>query len=195
MKKPPERRARTRSPRVMVERFQEWVPAAQAGDREALERLLQASVGVVHAVARSRLGDTHAAEVAAADALARVARGLPGLKDARAYPRWLHRVTVRSTVLRTRKHAPRLLGGVPAGADLAAGPVETLLAVERAQRIRSAVAALNPSLRECVLLYFVEGLTYREIATLTGVGLGSVARRIRRGLTVIRTALESEEDV
>ena len=60
---------------------------------------------------------------------------------------------------------------------------------ERATRIRRAVSTLCPALRECVLLHFLEGLTYREIADVVGVGLGTVARRVRKGLAAIRDEL------
>jgi RNA polymerase sigma-70 factor (ECF subfamily) len=76
--------------------------------------------------------------------------------------------------------------------DPGAGPVAVAVAVERAERIRSAVADLPARLRRPVLLHFVEGLSYREIARILGVGLGTVSRRIDRAITILRRALGGE---
>ena len=54
--------------------------------------LLVKSAGLVHALARARLGDTLAADEASAEALFRAARGIRTLRDPVAYPRWLARI-------------------------------------------------------------------------------------------------------
>ena len=74
---------------------------ARRGDRDALERLLHGSLGIVHSMARARLGNTVAAEGAVVDVLARVALGIGSLRDAQAYPRWLptwYAVTLHSRI-------------------------------------------------------------------------------------------------
>jgi RNA polymerase sigma-70 factor (ECF subfamily) len=156
-----------------------------------IEELLGRSAGLVHAIARARLGDGLAAEEAAVESLARIARGLPGLRDPQAYPRWAARVAERCVagVARTGPPAEPL---VAEPVDPAGGPVATAVATERSQRLRHALAELRPRLRTPVLLHFVEGLSYREIARTLGVGLGTVARRMERALAVLRRALGGE---
>ena len=68
---------------------------ARTGDRAALEGLLRASAGLAHTIARARLGESLAADGAAADALAAVALRIGTLRDARAYSHWLYRITTR----------------------------------------------------------------------------------------------------
>ena len=161
---------------------------ARSGDRTALEQLLHASAGLAHAVARARLGDSMAADGAAADALAAVALRISTLRDARAYPHWLYRITLRCVARAAPAPAPPTRERPDAGP----GPVETLVAAERAQRVRGAVARLSARLREPVFLHFVEGLSYRAIAGMTGMGIGSVSRRINRALEILRVRLEDE---
>ena len=167
------------------------VGRARLGDRADLDALLRGSAGLVHALARARLGDPLAAEEATVDALARIARGLPGLRDPSAYPRWAARVTERAAADVARR-------GIVPGCDRAErvdpgdGPVAVAVACERAQRVREAVDALPGRLRRPVFLHFVEGLTYREIAATLGVGLGTVARRMDRALAALRRDLEDE---
>jgi RNA polymerase sigma-70 factor (ECF subfamily) len=166
--------------------------AARDGEPERLDDLLAESFGIVHSIARSRLGDTLAAEEAAADALARVARGLGGLSDAQSYVRWLATVAARSAadVAKRRAGAPEVMAEEPAAPG--AGPPAALIAADRARRIRRCVRGLPPRLREPVLLHFVEGLSYRETASVLDVGLGTVARRITKALGALRKALGEE---
>jgi len=160
---------------------------ARDGDRAALESLLVESAGLVHAVARARLGDSLAAEAAAVDALARAAQALPRLRDPQAYPHWVYRIAARcaESARPGRAVAPEQAER----ADPGHGPVETLVAAERAQQVRAAVAALPARLREPVYLHFVEGLAYRGVADVLGVGLGTISRRLKRALTLLRRRL------
>lgn len=160
---------------------------ARGGDRAALEELLAASAGLVHAVARARLGDSLAAEGAAVDALARAAQGFPKLRDAQAYPHWLYRIAARCAL--DARPTASLAPTASEHADSARGPVETLVAAERVARIRAAVDALPAKLREPVYLHHVEGLAYRAVADVLGVGLGTVSRRIQRAHSILRHRL------
>jgi len=161
--------------------------AARGGGSAALEALLLESAGVVHAVARARLGDSLAAESAAVDALARAARGFARLRDPQAYPHWLYRIAVRCTVdARSTAAVAPSIGDPP---DHARGPVDTLVAAERAAEVRAAVDALPAKLREPVYLHHVEGLPYRAVAEILGVGLATVSRRLARAHSVLRRNL------
>jgi RNA polymerase sigma-70 factor (ECF subfamily) len=159
---------------------------ARGGDRAALQELLIASAGLVHAVTRARLGGSLAAEGAAVEALSRAAQGLPGLKDPQAYPHWLYRIATRSA---QDARPPLTVARPPERADPAGGPVETLVAAERAQRVRDEVAVLPAKLREPLFLHYVEGLPYREIARVLDTALSTVSRRMERALSILRKRL------
>ncbi|MCZ6787686.1 MAG: RNA polymerase sigma factor [Planctomycetota bacterium] len=178
MKPPPER----------LEALVELARRARRGGRADLEELLRQSAGFVHAVARGRLGNSLAAEGAAVDALARAARALPRLKDVQSYPAWLYRIAVRCAAdARSRSGAVDI--GPLDPVDPAAGPADVLVAVERSRTVRDAVTALPTRQRDVVLLHFVEGLSYREIACVQGIALGTVARRMKRALGALKQAL------
>jgi len=162
------------------------------GGRPALEALLRASLPFAHAVARARLGDGVAANDAAADALVRVARGIHRLHDPRAYPAWLRRIAIRcaADVRRTRSGAADVAH--VDRSDPAPAPVDALARGERSHQVREAIAALGPSLREVVVLHFLEELSYREIAAVLGVGIGTVARRMEKARSSLREELEEK---
>lgn len=62
-----------------------------------------------------------------------------------------------------------------------AGPSRVELGDEAA-RARAALAELKPDQRRVILMSVVDGLTHNEIATATGMPLGTVKSHIRRGL-------------
>jgi len=68
--------------------------------------------------------------------------------------------------------------------------VEVLVAGERSATVRAALARLGPDERRAIVLSFFEGLTHEEIAGALRVPVGTVKARIRRGVLVLRDALE-----
>jgi RNA polymerase sigma-70 factor (ECF subfamily) len=173
----------------MIDRLAGLAARARDGDRDAEDELLHASAGIAHAVARAWLGDTLDADAAAADALSQASAGLRRLRDPRAWPRWLHRIATRSAARSRREWRPRSVADPAIAADPGAGPLEVLVERERKDLLERAVASLSRRLREPLLLHFSEGLSYREIADVLGVGLGSVARRMSRAYEILASRL------
>ena len=173
-----------------LDRLTELAEGAVSGGRPALEALLRASLPLAHAIARGRLGDGAAAADAAAEALAKVGRGVDRLKSAAAYPAWLRRIVLRCAVDARRAMPKALEAQLTPRIDPRPGPVETAAATERVEAVRGAVGRLSAELREAVLLHYLEGLSYREVASILGKGLGTVARRMKRAHGELRAALE-----
>jgi RNA polymerase sigma-70 factor, ECF subfamily len=64
-----------------------------------------------------------------------------------------------------------------------------------AERLRGLVAALPDPFREAIVLRDIDDLSYRDIASVTGVPVGTVMSRIARGRSMLREAwLKSEHD-
>jgi len=57
------------------------------------------------------------------------------------------------------------------------------------QQVLAALAQLRPEQREAVSLYYDQGLSYREIATITRVPVGTVSTRLRSALGALRQVL------
>jgi RNA polymerase sigma-70 factor (ECF subfamily) len=53
---------------------------------------------------------------------------------------------------------------------------------DEAQVVHEALAELKPDQRKVILMAVVDGLTHSEIATVTGMALGTIKSHIRRGL-------------
>jgi len=64
--------------------------------------------------------------------------------------------------------------------------------VDEARVAREALSELKPDQRRVILMSVVDGLTHQEIATATGMPLGTVKSHIRRGLDKAAKALRSK---
>jgi RNA polymerase sigma factor (sigma-70 family) len=76
--------------------------------------------------------------------------------------------------------------------DPAPAPDDSLDMSQREERIRSALRLLPREQLDLVRLAFFEGLSNGEIATQTGLPLGTVKSRLRLAFTRLRRALEQE---
>ena len=80
-----------------------------------------------------------------------------------------------------------------APADGAPSALERLVAEDRAERVRRAVTRLEPHRRLALLLREVEELSYEEIASMTGVPVGTVRSRLARAREDLRSLLGEPE--
>jgi len=72
-------------------------------------------------------------------------------------------------------------------------PLERLVVLDEAERIRIAVRALRPEEQEVFLLKQNAELTYEEIAAATAIPIGTVKTRMRMALAKLRGALGGAE--
>jgi len=60
-------------------------------------------------------------------------------------------------------------------------PESRLIAEAEAADLERAITALPDAYREVVVLRDIQGLSYNEIATVTGIAIGTVMSRLARG--------------
>lgn len=70
-------------------------------------------------------------------------------------------------------------------------PSKTVLADERRQAVRAAIAELDASQREALQMSYFGGLTHREISDQLDLPLGTVKTHIRRGLLSLKAMLKT----
>jgi len=71
------------------------------------------------------------------------------------------------------------------------GPEALALAACDREQLRAAMRELAPEFREALVLRELEGLSYREIASITGVPMGTVMSRLARGRDWLRRLLRT----
>jgi RNA polymerase sigma-70 factor (ECF subfamily) len=134
----------------------------------------------------------------------RVYRNINRLQEPEKFIGWVSRITTNLFYdeLRKRKRhqapisldAPLRVGDGDLEWDLPSDelePVEHLSRQEFYEQLHRAIANLPRSFQETITLREVEGLSYEEIADLTGVSIGTVKSRIARARMKLQTQLKS----
>ena len=117
-------------------------------------------------------------------------RSLRQLRSAAAFDGWLKRIMITTWLEELRRHKLRF-ADTPDAED-EAGHKETT--GERLD-LDAALATLAPHVRLCIVLAYEEGLSHPEIATYTGLSVGTVKSHISRGAARLRETLAEYEGV
>ena len=138
--------------------------------------------------------DTEAEDVVQ-DACVRAMRFLPSLRDADARP-WLFAIIRNAWYSRAARRAgsPERLPFDAARydpLDHAPDPEARLLRQHAVARIREALEQLPPDFREVLVLREFEEMSYKEIASVVGVPIGTVMSRLARARDRLSTLLSS----
>jgi RNA polymerase sigma factor (sigma-70 family) len=90
---------------------------------------------------------------------------------------------------------PDLVAGKLQQAGVVGSPADPGAAPDERERVRAAIAQLQPEQRRALFLAAYLGRTAREIAELEGVPLGTAKTRIRAAMLKLRDSLEITTDV
>jgi RNA polymerase sigma-70 factor (ECF subfamily) len=166
-----------------------------AGDPNAFAALYDRLAVRLLGAARTMIGSSADAEDAVQDLFVELARGrtrLAAVTDLEAYVFTMLRNAVRRRGRRAAIDRRAVLA--IAEGRRAAGGFATAAADLPDDALAAAVAALPEAQREVVALKIDAGLTFAEIAAVTGTSLNTAASRYRYGLEKLRTALTGSED-
>jgi len=117
-------------------------------------------------------------------------RSLGSLRDAAAFPAWIYRIA-RDRAWRLLRRERSVLPLLPE-ADLPAAAEEPEFTAEDAAAVHAALAELPAEQREVLVLRFLEGMTYEEIAAVTAAPLGTVRSRLFYGKESLRQLLAKD---
>jgi RNA polymerase sigma-70 factor (ECF subfamily) len=151
-------------------------------ERARFEQALLPHLGAAYNLARWLMRDDHSAEDAVQEAYVRALKSFGGFHgvDGRG---WL--LAIVRNVCYTWLQQQRSRGPVASfdeahhGAD-PLNPETLVLRKEEQQTVRQAVDELPAELREVVVLRELEGLSYKEIAAIADIPLGTVMSRLAR---------------
>ncbi|UMG94041.1 sigma-70 family RNA polymerase sigma factor [Nocardioides sp. TF02-7] len=167
------------------------VPAAREGDQDAWNAIVDRFLPLVGAIVRGhRLSEADGDDVSQTVWL-RLVEHLGSLREPDALPGWI-RTTTRNECLRVlaargRTRPVDLLAGTGLDAVEPAVADEQLLAVERRQLLREALAELPEGRRELLLLLLADPpLGYEAISARLGIPIGSIGPTRARALEQLR---------
>jgi RNA polymerase sigma factor (sigma-70 family) len=167
-------------------------------DQARFARLVLPHLGDAYSLARWITGNRADAEDVVQDACLRAFRAIGSIGDGNARP-WVLTVVRNTAYTWLRKNRPSAVLVVEdlEGVETALAnrgdpdretPETALMAKADATCLQAAIAALPTPYRETLILRDVQGLSYREIAEVTSVPIGTVMSRLARGRNqVIKT--------
>ncbi|MGI9015744.1 MAG: RNA polymerase sigma factor [Euzebya sp.] len=159
------------------------------GDAVAFTVLMQRHRDLVYAICWRFFRNDADAEDATQDAFVALYRGAASFTGGAKFTTWMYRVTTNicHDLRRKRVRRPQSSGVDPTRlTDLA---TDDITALETDLDLRQALEQLRPEHREVIVLHSLLGVPYEEIATRTGVALGTVKSRIHRGMAHLSSLL------
>jgi RNA polymerase sigma-70 factor (ECF subfamily) len=188
-----------------IPRDGELIARACAGDLNAFNSLVGRHERAVYSVALRYLRSPQLAEDVTQDTFIRSWQAIETFRndDGEGFRAWLLRIATNRAldVLRARSRRPA--DSLDARIDdddttwePESGDEDALAFTTRdelGQRLERALGQIQPDQRLVVLLSDVHGHPYDEIATITGLPLGTVKSRINRGRAKLREVLLADE--
>ena len=171
-----------------------FVERCLAGNAQAFEPLVRRYQNAAFATALRYVRSRVDAQDIVQDAFVAAYCRLGQLRDRRHFGRWLMHIVANRCKdwLRDRRRTQPL--------DSAETTLENAAAAEHADQMRrlelqEAVDLLPEHYRSAVLMYYLSGLSYREIAELMEVPLSTVCGRLQQGRIRLRQLWDEHEEV
>lgn len=180
------------------------VTASQGGDVASFNQLVRLYETRVFNLCYRMLGDSESAADASQDTFLAAYRNIRSFRGG-SFRSWLLRIATNTCydVLRARKRRPTtsldaVLGDDDEGmtfdpADPGEPAEERVLRHELGAAIQHSLAQIPEDQRVIVILSDIQGLSYDEIATVTGTQIGTVKSRLSRGRARLRDILKARE--
>jgi len=178
---------------VVVNEDADVVARVLAGDGEAFGILIRRYEPGLLRFATRMLGNPDAAADAVAESLVRAYRHLAQCRDPSRLRSWLYRITgnrCRSHLARRHMDDIPLSEAPPPALAEASDTWEILVRSEQVALVERALAALPAEKREAFVLKHVEGMSYEEMAAVTGARIPTLKMRVHRAREALLEALE-----
>jgi RNA polymerase sigma factor (sigma-70 family) len=171
----------------------ELVKAAQTGDSEAYNALIERFQSMAYATAYRYMGDHHLAQDVVQEAIIEAFVHLPHLKEPDAFPGWFRQIVFRQCTRALRQSAlPYTSLEAISGSLLAENnPEELAMQKEVQARIRSAIASLPQHERVVTELFYGRHYTYNEVSAFLNIPLTTVKKRLYSARQKLRAQLRT----
>ena len=169
------------------------VRRCRSGDEAAWAALVERFSSYVYAILTRGFGlDVTAAEDVFQEVFSTTFRRLDTLEEDGAIKPWVAQLTRRAAIDRIR--ATRSEADIDSVHD--AGAVDPAFSlIEQAMTVQRALAELPDPYRDVLERFFMRDQTYRVIAAELDLAPGTIASRISRGLSMLRSSFEESREV
>jgi len=181
----------------------ELVERAVAGDVAAFEQLVQENMKTILYQARRYIHKPEDAEDAAQEAIIAMYRSIATLRNPEAFRSWMYRLIKFVCLKHVRSQESGPGGTVVADVDEYAeslrddshgsDPEEWVEERERSEIIAGLINALPEKQRESIILFYYEGLSYKEIGRALGATTSAVSTNIMKAKKNILKGMKNED--
>jgi hypothetical protein len=167
------------------------VYAARSGLKEPMAELLRRHWGTAVLLAERVLGSPDLARDAVQEAAIAAMTDMERLRSPDRFGAWFCGIALnvsRKWLRQLRSEVPGLHSDLQsAGQD----PAEAAEIADTAARVRDAIAALADGQQDAVRLFYLQGLSHREVAEELGISVGAVKARLHQARAALAPRLAS----
>ncbi len=157
------------------------VARAQEGSEEAFGKLVEIYQAKILNFILTRVGQRETAEDITQEVLVKAFFNLSGLKDVRKFRSWIFKIAsnlLKDTVRKLKLEIVDTEESLKEAYVEKGTPEISTHREVRAKMIKMALSRLKPEQRQALILCDIEGLSYKEIAEIMRIPLGTVQSRI-----------------
>ena len=183
-----------------AERDAALIERLRKGEARALDELYRRHREAAYGIAYRLVGSREDALDVVQEAFIHVMRGIQTFRGQSSFRTWLYRIVTHASLDYRRWRSLRTtesLDGETAVDPAAMGPSQRTPAEEAAERdlrqaIDKALTNISERNRAALVLYAMEGMSYKEIADVLGISVGTVMSRIFNARQRLHELLETE---
>lgn len=166
------------------------IDQCRQGDRAAMRSLYDLNQRRVYSIALNYFGgDVSKAEDVTQQVFLKMFTKMSFRGDSE-FTTWLYRMTVNACIDETRKNRRWFGIGDWFVDDRYSTADESIQVGEVSEHVRRGVGSLKPEYRLPVVLKYVEGLSYQQIADVLGCSIGTVSSRLNRAHKILAEKLD-----
>lgn len=168
---------------------------AKSGEREAFSLLIRHNIRRVYRAAYALMKNRDDAEDIAQETFMRAYQNMNRFDEAMPLFPWLYRIARNLCLNRIQRVTKREteLPEIDYIPYVSAGPEDSAIEAEERQRIRDAVARLPDQQRKIIQLSHFQECSYREIADILNIPIGTVMSRLYNARCKLRELLGTNE--
>jgi RNA polymerase sigma-70 factor (ECF subfamily) len=184
-------------PEVSIDPEQDLIRRWKRGDKSAFETLVRRHMADAFYVAYGYVGNAEDARDLSQEAFVKAYQARSRFDETRPFYPWLYRI-IKNHCLNfvTRRHRHVSLDDENEHREIpspAASPLENLEEGERKRLVRAALDRLSEDHREIIVLKDFKEHSYKEIADLLGIPIGTVMSRLYYARQTLRAHIEEIE--
>lgn len=186
----------------------ELLRRSKEGHVASFEELISSHQQKVYNIALRMLTNEQDAFDASQEVFLKVYKNLDKFQENSSFSTWLYRITTNTCLDFIRKHKDRKNDvSIDAQVEFDDGETsfqlkdkkvdveEEVLKKERRQVLLEAISQLNPEHRKMIVLRELQGMSYQEIAEITGANIGTVKSKINRARISLKNSLEKYKEL